>query len=291
MSNTKIQLTKERFLKEVPGIKNFKHWFYLQNDGRYRVVVLDLVTFKDVAGSEEQILSESDILTSADLAHDFSLFMQRPEYCVGRVDIIESESNLALIYDKLLIGATLMRAREAKIADPDSFIDEVYRGLEWLHTTDFFDAPASSVYHESYPHGLLEHTIKVIVNACSLLSVRKFANVSLSSAVIIAATHDWCKIGNYEQYMKNVKNDSGKWEQVAAYRRIGEPHPLGHGVLSMFYASKFFRLSVEESAALRWHMGAWRVCKDELNELQSANEKYPLVHLIQFADQLSITDY
>ena len=290
MSNTPIQLPREGFLKSVPHIRQFKHWFYLQRDGKYRVVGLDPETFADVVDGEERSLFESTLLAS-DLAEDFSLFTQRPEYWVGRVDVIESEANLALVYDRLLIGATLMRARENGSYNQDALLEKACKSLEWLHTTDFFDAPASSMYHESYPHGLLEHTIKVIVNICSLLQVRKFSTVSLSSAVIVAATHDWCKIGNYEQYMKNVKNDKGAWEQVAAYRRIGEPHPLGHGVLSMFYASRFFRLSVEESAALRWHMGAWRVCKDELNELQSSNERYPLVHLLQFADQLSITEY
>ena len=30
--------------------------------------------------------------------------------------------------------------------------------LEWLESTDFFEAPASTHYHGSYPGGLVEHT-------------------------------------------------------------------------------------------------------------------------------------
>lgn len=29
--------------------------------------------------------------------------------------------------------------------------------LEWLESTDFFEAPASTHYHGSYPGGLVEH--------------------------------------------------------------------------------------------------------------------------------------
>lgn len=290
MNTVPIQLSKKSFVQMVPSMDKFKRWFYLQNDGSYKVVDLDPETHADLPQEDTITFSES-VLLASDMSDDFELFMQRPEYVVGRADVIEREKNLPLIYDLIILGATLMRAREQGNSNPGALLDHIYKSLEWIHSTDFFEAPASTVYHESYPGGLLEHTLNVIKNTYSLLRIPKFSSVSLNSATLVAAMHDWCKIGNYEQYMKNVKNESGAWEQVVAYRRTGEPYPLGHGVLSMFYASRFVKLSVEESAAIRWHMGAWRVCKDELNDLQAANEKYPLVHLIQFADQLSITNY
>lgn len=43
--------------------------------------------------------------------------------------------------------------------------------------------------------------------------------------------------------------------------------------------------------AIRWHMGRWNVVDSEVNDLQTANENYPMVHMIQFADQLSIVNY
>lgn len=33
--------------------------------------------------------------------------------------------------------------------------------LEWLESTDFFEAPASTHYHGSYPGGLVEHSLNV----------------------------------------------------------------------------------------------------------------------------------
>ena len=38
-------------------------------------------------------------------------------------------------------------------------------------------------------------------------------------------------------------------------------------------------------------MGAWNITGEDQKDLNRANAVYPLVHLIQFADQLSITDY
>lgn len=33
--------------------------------------------------------------------------------------------------------------------------------LEWLESTDFFEAPASTHYHGSYPGGLVEHMLQL----------------------------------------------------------------------------------------------------------------------------------
>lgn len=164
--------------------------------------------------------------------------------------------------------------------------------LEWLRSTDFYRAPASTRYHESMVGGLLVHTLNVYNNMLGLLKAPQFANVDIYSATLVALTHDWCKIDYYEAYEKNVKNeDSGQWEKQTAFRTNQRNIPLGHGVTSMFLADKFFKLTPEEALAIRWHMDRFRVCEDEINELQKANETFPLVHLIQFADALSITSY
>ena len=34
--------------------------------------------------------------------------------------------------------------------------------LEWLESTDFFEAPASTHYHGSYPGGLVEHSLNAV---------------------------------------------------------------------------------------------------------------------------------
>ena len=122
----------------------------------------------------------------------------------------------------------------------------------------------------------------------------KFNNsAKLGDAILCALVHDWCKIDMYESYIKNVKNDAtGVWDHVSAFRYKGSAViNLGHGVSSMFLVSKFFRLNLEEASAIRWHMGAYRTSDAEFDELQTCNEQFPLVHLLQFADQLSLVKF
>lgn len=162
----------------------------------------------------------------------------------------------------------------------------------WLDASGFYDSPASTQYHEAYPGGLCDHTLKVALNVIELQDLEMFRNVDLASAVLVALVHDWCKIGFYIPYEKNVKDASGNWVKETAFKYSNEPTiSLGHGVSSMFLAGKWFTLSDEEALAIRWHMGAWRIVNSECNELQYANENYPLVHLLQFADQLAIVKY
>lgn len=168
-----------------------------------------------------------------------------------------------------------------------------YYAVNWLSTTDFYEAPASTIYHESEVGGLLKHTLVTAYHAATLSSLPEFKKVNPEDAIFVALVHDWCKIGYYESYQKNVKNEAtGQWEKQTAFKRKDLSYScFGHGVSSMYMAQKFFKLSIDECLAIRWHMGAFRVVDSEINEMQQANETYPLVHLLQFADQLSLVKY
>lgn len=171
--------------------------------------------------------------------------------------------------------------------------DRAAHCVNWLTTTDFYEAPASTIYHESEVGGLLKHTFAVAYHALKLCALPEFKKVNPEDAIFVALVHDWCKIGYYESYQKNVKNETtGQWEKQTAFKRKDLSYScLGHGVSSMYIAQKFFKLSIDECCAIRWHMSSWRVVDSEMNELQQANEDYPLVHLLQFADQLSLVKY
>lgn len=176
--------------------------------------------------------------------------------------------------------------------NPDYGIKKAISALEWLRNSDFYTSPASTQYHEAYEGGLLIHSCKVFNCMLELRSGKAFKTTDLYSAALCALTHDWCKIGTYESYMKNVKDEAtGKWTQQKAYKKNYKNVPLGHGVTSMYLVSRIVSLKPDEACAIRWHQGRWNVCDPEQNEFQQANEMYPLVHLIQFADQLAITDY
>ena len=194
-------------------------------------------------------------------------------------------------FENLLSGVLAIRADKANVSESE-WRNHVLKINSWLRNTDFYTAPASTRYHESFKHGLLYHTISVYNNMLDLIQLPKFRSVELDSAALCCICHDWCKIGFYETYMRNVKNeDTGQWERVEAYRTKDAAHPFGHGVASMYIASKFFKLTEGEALAIRWHMSMFNVAPNEINEYQVACEMNPIVHLIQFADQLSITNY
>lgn len=226
------------------------------------------------------------------VSDDFNRYKSRPEYLVGRPIAYNNIEEAITIYEQLLTGVALIKSYMRYKVNPDKHIHKVQSALDWLRSTDFYNAPASTIYHDAYVSGLLVHSLAVYNAIVELQSLVFFKSCSVVSQTLTALVHDWCKIGLYTPYKRNVKNeDTGRWEQVDAFKRNDPDLPLGHGVSSMYKAMRIFSLSVDEAMAIRWHMGVWNVSPNEMSELQLANEQYPLVHMLQFADQLSITRY
>ena len=238
----------------------------------------------------EAILSEED----QDILHDFQAFNKRPESKLYKV-VTEFDNPEQMIdyYEQLLAASTMVIAEESG-QDPDTTVDGIMKCLEWIRTTDFYTCPASTQYHDSFHSGLLLHTLKVVSKCRELLKADTFGlNVSLAKAVRACLMHDWCKIGLYESFTKNMKDESkDSWESVTAYKyKYNRSVCLGHGAASMFLASKFFKISYEEALAIRWHMGEYNVASSEISEFSQACRQYPLVYLLQFADRISCVDY
>ena len=224
-----------------------------------------------------------------DLFIQFKLWQVSPMAKLGNPVDLSGLTVLDMIdlYEELLIGGLILaRGSEAKARTN-------YRSvIDWLRSTDFYRAPASTKYHEPYVGGLLVHSLKVYNQAVQLMKLPSLSNVDVKDVVLASLMHDWCKIDFYESYTKNVKNEkTGQWEKQTAYMRNPKGVPLGHGVASMYLAGRCLNLNPELACAIRWHQGRWDCCEDELDTLQLANQRLPLVHLIQFADQLAVTDY
>lgn len=165
----------------------------------------------------------------------------------------------------------------------------------YLESTDFFTAPASTKYHEAYEGGLCEHSRKVCQHALVLSEVSKFkySELNIGDIMLAALAHDWCKIGLYVRGTKNVKNDDGKWVKEPVWNHNRDfDLPLGHGETSMVRLLRVFPYASDEVLmAIRWHMGMWDVSGSGQIDFSAACNKHPLVYLIQFADQLSVTEY
>jgi len=225
---------------------------------------------------------------------EWKIFQLRPEYYLGTTVESDSMADNQDCFERNLVACAFARARRQNPGiDDDKVWRSIDRCLDWIRSTDFYRCPASTVYHDSVPGGLVKHTIQVVRRIVQLIDSDAFEGVHLEDAVLVALLHDWCKIGLYEEYLRNVKNEqTGQWEKVPSYRyKEDRAICMGHGSSSLYLAQRFFRLSLEESYAIRWHMGRWACSDFEVNELQQANRNYPLVHLLQFADQLAIVKY
>ena len=138
------------------------------------------------------------------------------------------------------------------------------RCIAWLDKTDFFVAPASTKYHDAHRCGLVKHTLLVAKVMLDLAKLPQFSGINITEAIQTALVHDWCKINFYEEYTRNVKDqDTGAWFEQKAYRCKGSQIPLGHGVTSLYMAMRFFRISIEQALAIRWHMSDYTASEHE----------------------------
>ena len=157
------------------------------------------------------------------------------------------------------------------------------RLLEWLQTTDFFTAPASTRYHCACPSGLVQHS----VNVYEVMMEKHFdpETDSAESFALCALLHDVCKAQFYKISTRNVKNEkTGQWEKVPSYS-VEDLFPYGHGEKSVFLIERFMKLKVEEAVAIRWHMGGFDdAAKGGCFAISEAYDKYPLAVKLHIAD-------
>ena len=159
--------------------------------------------------------------------------------------------------------------------------------LNWLETTDFSEAPASSRFHSAEAGGLCFHSLNVFRRLLKL-STAEFGEdkINLESITIISLFHDICKCCYYKVEMRNVKED-GAWVQKPFYA-VDDQLPYGHGEKSVYIINGYMRLTREEALAINWHMGGFdkRVQGGD-QQFSSAYYKYPICTLTHIADVMS----
>ena len=159
--------------------------------------------------------------------------------------------------------------------------------LEYLLSSDFFQAPASARFHCSFEGGLCEHSLNVydcLVSYLNMPRTKEIMGVSYSeeSIAIVALLHDLCKIGVYKKGFRNVKNEQGAWQRVDTFE-YDDKLPYGHGEKSVYIASGYIRLTREEAFAIRYHMGYSSQTEDPRN-VSAAFEMFPLAFALSTAD-------
>ena len=156
------------------------------------------------------------------------------------IDLVENKKQFLKLYNKYI---TRTGAKDL---------------LLWIEGTDFFEAPASSMYHLNEAGGLCQHSLNVYNRLNKILRDEygeKYAEQfhGMETIAIVSLLHDLCKANFYVEEMRNVKID-GKWEQVPYYK-VKEDFHFGHGAKSVYIIQNFMPLDLDEASAIRYHMG------------------------------------
>ncbi len=152
--------------------------------------------------------------------------------------------------------------------------------LNWLESTDFFTAPASTRYHSCHEGGLCEHSLNVY-HRLTALATEPINLATNETIAICGLLHDVCKANFYKATTRNVKNEqTGQWEKQPYYS-IEEKFPFGHGEKSVFLIERFMTLTPEEAVAIRFHMGEF----EKERSTSDAYSKYPLAVMLHIADE------
>ena len=173
-------------------------------------------------------------------------------------------------------------------------IEEV---INYLEKSGFFTAPASTKHHLNYESGLIEHSLNVYDMAMALrgpiMAMKPGVGERLpeKSIIIAALLHDICKANIYKKAKKWDLKNGLKPELVETYTTNYSEMPFGHGEQSVIMLlSLGLKLTLDETVAIRWHMGAWDLAFQSLeakSNISEAGNRYPLLSLIQSADNMA----
>lgn len=166
--------------------------------------------------------------------------------------------------------------------------------MQYLCSSDFFTAPASTSFHGNYERGLAEHSYNVYIAAMRLRATAISLNPDMEkqlpedSVTLAALLHDVCKIDIYKNVVKSRKTTFGTWEKYDGYDVDYSQFPLGHGEKSVILLLRQgLDMTDAEIAAIRWHMTAWELplhSAEAKANMNAARNNYPLCSLIQLAD-------
>jgi len=171
----------------------------------------------------------------------------------------------------------------------------------FLLTSDFFTAPASTLYHSHFEGGLCLHSLNVYNELIRLSNIYAPGKYDANSLLIVGLLHDLSKTNFYEKYTMNKKvylpsgtkhDNLGKfdWFAMEAYKvkEVDERFIGGeHGTNSMFLISKYAPMTYEESVAIINH----HFINDNngiIKDISAIYNKYSLATLIHLADMVAV---
>ncbi len=172
--------------------------------------------------------------------------------------------------------------------------------LNWLDNSDFYIAPASTMYHSNYGGGLCQHSLNVYDNIMQLATMFCPGQYTPDTLAVVSLMHDISKANYYEKTLinKKVYNENGSkhdnmgnfdWVSQEAYRvkDATERSLLGtHEEASALMLGTFVPLTLEETIAVMHHHCGMND-EGQFRDLSAHLNKYPLLTLLHTADFLS----
>ena len=138
---------------------------------------------------------------------------------------------------------------------------------------EFLFSPASAKYHGSYPGGLFEHSVAVLLCAKELAPIFKVDHVDVVACIF----HDLCKVGSYGL---NDKDNKYFYKD-----NLGIPH--GSESLRRIMKCGVQLSSEAWEYAIAYHMGAFNANNEDTINFGKMCEKYPEVLLLHTADMMA----
>lgn len=155
---------------------------------------------------------------------------------------------------------------------------------EYLESIKYFDSPYIPNKVHGYSGGLCQHALATYLEFMQLANAYKPGAYSEQTIIKVALFKDIYRAVMYEEFNRNVKDESGQWQSVVDYRTKTERPAYGElGFSSFMSLRKFIEFTDEEVEAIV----NWNCFSDNVNKTKDAGEvfkQYPLCTLTAMAD-------
>lgn len=147
-----------------------------------------------------------------------------------------------------------------------------------LHKMGYFSAPAGANHHGNYAGGLFDHSITVASQLVTITNRMGLEWKESRSPLLVGLLHDICKVDQY--VVKDFVDDRTLYEfdKHTFYK--------GHGDKSVMMLASMLKLTNEEVACIRYHMGAF-TDSTEWEFYSRAVKAFPNVLWTHTADMLA----
>lgn len=170
-----------------------------------------------------------------------------------------------------------MQAFTRQVAPHIPFDAELTRA--WLEKRGFLEAAASTKFHGAWEGGWFDHSLCVMQQLVLLTERNGLKWERPESPYVVGFFHDVCKL---DQYVIIRRDEDGK----PVYAWKGNTLFRGHGEKSVMMLAQLGRITEEEAACVRYHMGAF-TDKELWDDYTRAMNWYPNVLWTHTADMIA----